>query len=365
VISSDPSSNLVNTNQNENNHDCSSELASPVQVSNKTSPAPNSQNRAANLTPTIMITAPVDTTVPTNTSITDQLPPQPASTAKPGTNKKSLRKSSFAAGRNFLIQRRKTIHDIINLDIFNSLIGESKTKTSGGSHGGSSYFLNKSNTPNDSNSSSKSSSKKYHASTNNLNEKSSNETIAALCKQTLATAVSVATRDIAESLAPLSPPESHTSTTSLSAPYSQHPKQTTSSPPLLGLPPQPHMHLSQQQQQNLSMNPAVSSSHSIGSGMHKSSTISNIVNTLQIKTSDSMYSINSDMINTTAMAEPSNNNSNNRIDFSISRELVKQGSVQLVNVRKYIFSSQFLIYLNIIIIYKSNYFSKLVTDISL
>jgi hypothetical protein len=345
VNSTETNLNLTNKNPIENS--LVELVASPVQAYNTTSPVTSSRNAAAaasaNLTPTITITAPpVDTSMPMDSSVSDQLPPTAPHAASASTkpdSKKSLRKSSFAAGKNFLIQRRKTIHDIINLDIFNSFMGDSKAKAnpngnSSGSHGGSSYFLNKSNTPNDSNASSKSSSKKFHVSTNNLSEKpSTNETIAALCKQTLATVASVATRDIAESLAPLSPPESHTSTTSLSAQFAQLSKLTASSPPLLTLPPQPHMNV----QQQLSMNPAVSSSHSIGlfGGMHKSSTTSNIATCLQVKTSSgSMYSLNSDAMNKTAMAEQSNSN---KIDFSVPRELVKQGSVQLVNVRIYQF----------------------------
>ena len=100
-------------------------------------PGDSNPNTGAQLnrTPTITITAPTD---PVDDPITDQLPPTPAG-IKP-TSKKSMRKSSFAAGKNFLIQRRKTIHDIINLDIFNSLIGDAKSKQNN-----SSYFLNKSN----------------------------------------------------------------------------------------------------------------------------------------------------------------------------------------------------------------------------
>lgn len=65
------------------------------------------------------------------------------------------KKSSFASSsKNFLIQRRKTIHDLINLDIFNGLIGGNTSSSGGGGETSkwskNSFFLNRStqNTPN-------------------------------------------------------------------------------------------------------------------------------------------------------------------------------------------------------------------------
>lgn len=70
----------------------------------------------------------------------------------PAANETSVtKKSSFASSsKNFLIQRRKTIHDLINLDIFNGLIGGNSSSGETSKSSKNSFFLNRStqNTPN-------------------------------------------------------------------------------------------------------------------------------------------------------------------------------------------------------------------------
>jgi hypothetical protein len=299
----------------------------------------------------------------------ERLPPPMQNTSpnshQKSPNTKTRKSSSFAASKNFLVQRRKTIHDILNFqDIFNSLIGGSNSENSKSKNlNSNSFMLNKTaaaiNTPNSSSSSSNYSASKpaYHSSFQNLAERttttvtnpSSSNTISTLCKNSLTTMTSITATDIAESLIahPLSPPISNTSSASLNNLHSLPP-------------PHPGSKFSQSNQQSANQtksNNQVFSHSELSSPVislhtsNSSTTALTSLNTCNLSNLDAPHNMNhnnknvsyskndeSDMILNTSTN--SSNNDEKLSDFGISRELVMQGSVQLLNVMNIFFYSE-------------------------